>query len=112
MAGLKPQTEFFVVVEDDESLENVKIGVESLNELLKRQNPDIRLKLVGEPFISPTDKQRTQMIDVQNLGINSTEARVIVSISGYTINFLSPYIAGSFTNQPIVVAVTSETQVP
>lgn len=67
MAGLKPQTEFFVVVEDDESLENVKIGIERLNELLKVKNPGIRFRLDGDPFISPTDKKRTQMVDVQNL---------------------------------------------
>ena len=54
----------------------------------------------------------TSMVNVQNLGTNSPEARVIVTISGYTINFLSPYIAGTFTNRPIVVSSTSETQVP
>lgn len=54
----------------------------------------------------------TSMVDVQNPGNNSNEARVVVTISGYTIQFLSPYIAQSFTNRPIVVAVTSETQVP
>jgi len=54
----------------------------------------------------------TGMVDVQNPGINSPDARVVVTISGYTINFLSPYITGTFTNRPVVVAVTSETQVP
>ena len=54
----------------------------------------------------------TAMVNVQNTGNNSPEARVVVTISGYNIKFLSPYIAQSFTNRPIVVATTSETQVP
>ena len=54
----------------------------------------------------------TSMVDVQNPSTNSNEARVVVTISGYTIQFLSPYIAQAFTNRPIVVAMTSETQVP
>ena len=40
------------------------------------------------------------------------EARVVVKISGYAINFLSPYIAQTFANRPIIVASTAETQVP
>jgi Flp pilus assembly protein TadG len=54
----------------------------------------------------------TSMVDVQNTGINSPDARVVVTISGYTINFLSPYITRTFTNRPIIVSMTSETQVP
>jgi Flp pilus assembly protein TadG len=54
----------------------------------------------------------TAMVGVQNLGLNSPEARVIVTISGYSINFLSPYIYRTFTNRPIRVSSTSETQVP
>lgn len=54
----------------------------------------------------------TAMVNVQNTGNNSDAARVVVTISGYNIQFLSPYIAQSFTNRPIVVATTAETQVP
>ena len=54
----------------------------------------------------------TAMVNVQNTGNNSNEARVVVTISGYNIQFLSPYIAQSFTNRPIVVAATAEGQVP
>lgn len=54
----------------------------------------------------------TSMVNVQNTGNNSNEARVVVTISGYNIQFLSPYIAQSFTNRPIVVAATAEGQVP
>lgn len=67
MAGLKPQTEFFIDVPNDQSLGNVKRGIEMLNEFLKELNPNLRFKLVDKPFISPTDKQRTQMISVENL---------------------------------------------
>ena len=52
------------------------------------------------------------MVDVQNPGINTPSARVVVTISGYPIQFLSPYIAQAFNNQPIRIAMTSETQVP
>lgn len=54
----------------------------------------------------------TAMVNVQNTGANSNEARVVVTISGYNIQFLSPYIAQSFTNRPIVVGATAENQVP
>jgi hypothetical protein len=35
-----------------------------------------------------------------------------VSISGYTINFLSPYITQSFNNLAVTVSMSAETQVP
>ena len=54
----------------------------------------------------------TSMVSVVNSGNNTPEARVTVTISGYTINKLSPYITGTFTNRPIVVGVTAENQVP
>jgi Flp pilus assembly protein TadG len=54
----------------------------------------------------------TSMVAVSNTGNNSEAARVVVTISGYNIQFLSPYIAQSFTNRPIVVAATAEGQVP
>ena len=52
------------------------------------------------------------MVDVQNLGADTPEARVEVTITGYTINFLSPYIAQSFNNRPVKVSITAEPQVP
>lgn len=54
----------------------------------------------------------TSMVDVQNPNVNTTNARVVVTISGYPINFLSPYIARTFNNRAIQVAMPSETQVP
>jgi len=35
-----------------------------------------------------------------------------VTISGYPMVFLSPYITQSFTNLAVTVAMSSETQVP
>jgi Flp pilus assembly protein TadG len=52
------------------------------------------------------------MVDVQNPDANTPNARVVVTISGYPINFLSPYIAQSFNNLAVTVSMSSETQVP
>jgi Flp pilus assembly protein TadG len=54
----------------------------------------------------------TSMVDVRNPDINTTSARVVVTITGYPINFFSPYIAQTFNNRAIQVAMPSETQVP
>jgi hypothetical protein len=56
----------------------------------------------------------TAMVDVQNPDINTSSARVVVTISNYPISFISPYIAQTFHNRPIVVAMSSEggNQVP
>ena len=48
------------------------------------------------------------MVDVQNPDINTAAARVVVTISNYPINFISPYIAQSFHNRPVMVAMSSE----
>jgi len=52
------------------------------------------------------------MISVSNPDANTSSARVVVTISGYQINFFSPYIAQAFNNRPVMVAVSSETQTP
>jgi hypothetical protein len=52
------------------------------------------------------------MIGVQNLGANSPEARIQVTISTYPINFISPYIARQFNNRPVIVSMSAESQVP
>jgi Flp pilus assembly protein TadG len=52
------------------------------------------------------------MVNVQNLGDKTPEARVMVTISSYPINFLSPYIARQFNNRPVIVSITAEIQVP
>jgi Flp pilus assembly protein TadG len=52
------------------------------------------------------------MVSVQDLGINSPEARVMVTISGYPINFISPYIAQQFNNRPVIVCMSAESQLP
>jgi len=50
----------------------------------------------------------TSMVDVQNPDINTSSARVVVTISNYPINFISPYIAQSFHNRPVMVAMSAE----
>jgi Flp pilus assembly protein TadG len=50
----------------------------------------------------------TSMVDVQNPDVNTAAARVVVTISGYPINFISPYIAKSFNNRAIMVAMSAE----
>jgi Flp pilus assembly protein TadG len=54
----------------------------------------------------------TAMVSVTDTDANTANARVVVTISGYPINFLSPYITGSFNNLVVTAAMTSETQVP
>jgi Flp pilus assembly protein TadG len=54
----------------------------------------------------------TAMVSVTNPDVNTSAARVVVAISGYPLNFLSPYIMQSFNNLGVTVAMTSETQVP
>jgi Flp pilus assembly protein TadG len=54
----------------------------------------------------------TGMVSVQNLNANTPEARIMVTISGYPINFISPYIAQQFNNRPVIVCLTAENQVP
>lgn len=54
----------------------------------------------------------TAMVSVTNSDANTSSARVVVSISGYTINFLSPYITQSFNNLAVTVSMSAETQVP
>jgi len=52
------------------------------------------------------------MVAVQNLGANTNDARIQVTISGYPINFISPYIAQQFNNRPVIVCLTAENQLP
>lgn len=54
----------------------------------------------------------TAMVNVTNPDANTSSARVVVTISGYPIDFLSPYITQSFNNLAVTVAMSSETQVP
>jgi hypothetical protein len=54
----------------------------------------------------------TSMVSVQDLSANTPEARLMVTISGYPINFISPYIAQQFNNRPVIVCLTAENQVP
>jgi Flp pilus assembly protein TadG len=67
---------------------------------------------VPSPALAVLPGLTTGMVNVSNPGINTPEARVMVTISGYPINFISPYIAQTFNNRPIIVSVTSENQVP
>jgi Flp pilus assembly protein TadG len=52
------------------------------------------------------------MVNVQDLGNNTPEARLMVTISGYPINFISPYIAQQFNNRPVIVCMSAESQLP
>jgi Flp pilus assembly protein TadG len=52
------------------------------------------------------------MVHVTNSDNNTSKARVVVSISGYPIQFFSPYIAQTFNNQTVKVAMMAESQVP
>jgi|SRR5690348_4504886 len=54
----------------------------------------------------------TTMVNVQNLDANTADARIIVTISNYPINFISPYIAQQFNNRPVTVAMSAESEVP
>jgi len=54
----------------------------------------------------------TAMVNVQDLGVNTPEARIMVTISGYPINFISPYIAKQFNNRPVIVCISAENQLP
>ena len=54
----------------------------------------------------------TGMVSVATSGSNTTEALVVVTISGFPMRFYSPYIYQGFTNQSISVAGTAETLVP
>ena len=50
----------------------------------------------------------TSMVDVQNPDVNTVAARVVVTISGYPIVFISPYIAKTFNNRAIMVSMSAE----
>ena len=52
------------------------------------------------------------MVTPSNTGANTPEARIMVTISGYPINFISPYIARQFNNRPVIVSMSAESQVP
>jgi len=54
----------------------------------------------------------TSMVTPSNVGADTPEARIMVTISGYPIKFISPYIAQQFNNRPVIVCLTAETQVP
>jgi Flp pilus assembly protein TadG len=54
----------------------------------------------------------TAMVDVQNPDINTPNARVVVTISGYPMQFFTPGLARAFTGRSVMVAMTAESQVP
>ena len=54
----------------------------------------------------------SSMITVTNPATNTSNARVVVTIANYPINFFSPYIAQAFNARPVMVAASSETQTP
>jgi Flp pilus assembly protein TadG len=54
----------------------------------------------------------TGMVNVQNPDVNTSAARVVVTISAYPIHFMSPYIAQTFNSLPIQTTISSETQMP
>jgi Flp pilus assembly protein TadG len=64
----------------------------------------------GSPAI--LGNMTTSMVNVQDLDANTPEARIMVTISGYPIHFISPYIAKTFNNRPVIVSMSAENQVP
>ena len=54
----------------------------------------------------------TAMVNVQNADINTPNARVVVTISGFPMQFFTPGLARAFTGRNVVVAMTAESQVP
>jgi Flp pilus assembly protein TadG len=64
------------------------------------------------PAVAVLPGLTTAMVTPSNTGANTPEARVMVTISGYPINFISPYIAQQFNNRPVIVSSTAESQVP
>lgn len=67
IAGLKPQTEFFVPLTKEKDIARYQQEVQKLNKYLQQHMPHIKFGLIGEPFISPSDKQLLQMINLENL---------------------------------------------
>jgi len=54
----------------------------------------------------------TAMVNVVNSNASTSQASVVVTISGFPMQFLSPYIAQSFNNRPVMAAMMAESQVP
>jgi Flp pilus assembly protein TadG len=54
----------------------------------------------------------TDMVNVQNPDNNTPNARVVVTISGYPMQFFTPGLATAFTGRSVMVAMTAEPQVP
>ncbi len=72
LAGLKPQTEFFVDVNDEKGDKELENEIKSLSEAVKQSCPEIRFRIVGKPITQPPNSQkalekRTQMISLENL---------------------------------------------
>lgn len=70
MAGLKPQTEFFVDLETNEEL--LKSDINMLNRITEQSHPEIRFRIIGKPIERNTGdlvktKVRAQMISLENL---------------------------------------------
>ena len=59
----------------------------------------------SSPILSGMD---TSMVDVQNPDINTSSARVVVTITNYPISFISPYIAQTFHNRAVMVSMSAE----
>jgi Flp pilus assembly protein TadG len=67
---------------------------------------------VPSPPVPVLPYMTTGMVQVQDLNANTAEARIMVTISTYPINFISPYIAQQFNNRPVIVCISAENQVP
>lgn len=67
LAGLKPQTEFFVTLENEECRKKIEDEVEGLNASLEAHFPEVKFHLAGEPRVKPRTQEVYQMISVENL---------------------------------------------
>src|SRR3989338_7091673 len=70
LAGLKPQSEFFIDIDTEEESKILANQINQLNAKFNETNPEISFLLVGDPFVSGSHKDPkplTQMISVKNL---------------------------------------------
>ena len=57
----------------------------------------------------PSFNLASNMVQVSRLDANQPEDRVMITISGYPVEFLTPFIAGRYTGKPIIGVLPMET---
>lgn len=74
LAGLKPQTEFFVAVDDEQAEERLRSEVEQLNSSLDRLKPEVQFRIAAKPPADQSNKKTR--ISVYNLNGYERASRV------------------------------------